>query len=207
MSIVDSKCLEQRVSLVRRVLRSRLFLIWGFTLVGIIIALAVTLLLIAKSKQTEISKAPPKLPESKNQSDVRLQTEQVNIFLLDPESLEVKPIKVEVKLSREPIDRLKSIVDTLTKETPTNYRNPIPRGTVLNEVFIDTQKTVYLDFSHHLTDGHIGGTMAEYITISAILKTVFDNFPDEIRHIQLLVEGQEIETLTGHVNLSAPMRF
>lgn len=195
------------MSLVRRVLRSRLFLIWGFTLVGIIIALAVTLLLIAKSKQTEISKAPPKLPESKNQSDVRLQTEQVNIFLLDPESLEVKPIKVEVQLSREPIDRLKSIVDTLTKETPTNYRNPIPRGTVLNEVFIDTQKTVYLDFSHHLTDGHIGGTMAEYITISAILKTVFDNFPDEIRHIQLLVEGQEIETLTGHVNLSAPMRF
>lgn len=195
------------MSLVRRVLLSRLFLIWGFTLVGIIIALAVTLLLIAKSKQTEISKAPPKLPTSKNQSDIRLQSEQINIFLLDPESLEVKPIKVEVQLNREPIDRLKSIVNTLTKATPTNYRNPIPRGTVLNEVFIDTQKTVYLDFSHHLTNGHIGGTTAEYITISAILKTVFDNFPDEIRHIQLLVEGQEIETLTGHVNLSAPMRF
>ncbi len=195
------------MSLIRRVFLSRLFLIWGFTLVGIIIALAVTLLLIAKSKQTEISKAPPKLPTSKNQSDIRLQSEQINIFLLDPESLEVKPIKVEVQLNREPIDRLKSIVNTLTKATPTNYRNPIPRGTVLNEVFIDTQKTVYLDFSHHLTNGHIGGTTAEYITISAILKTVFDNFPDEIRHIQLLVEGQEIETLTGHVNLSAPMRF
>ncbi len=195
------------MSLVRRVLRSRLFMIWGFTLVGIIIALAVTLLLIAKSKQTVLIKAPPKLPESENQSDVRLRTEQINIFLLDPESLEIKPINVEVQLSRDPIDRLKSIVDTLTKETPTNYRNPIPQGTVLNEVFIDMQKTVYLDFSHHLADGHIGGTTAEYITISAILKTVFDNFPDEIRHIQLLVEGQEIETLTGHVNLSAPMRF
>ena len=195
------------MSLVRRVFLSRLFMIWGFTLVGIIIALAVTLLLIAKSKQTEISKAPPKLPKSTNQSDGKLQIEQINIFLLDPESLEVKPINVEVRLGHEPIDRLKSIVDTLIKETPTNYRNPIPRGTVLNEVFIDTQKTVYLDFSHHLTDGHIGGTTAEYITISAILNTVFDNFPDEIRHIQILVEGQEIETLTGHVNLSAPMGF
>lgn len=195
------------MSLVRRVLLSRLFLIWGFTLVAITISLAVTLLLIAKSKQTEISKAPPKLPEKTNDSDERHQTEQINIFLLDTESLEVKPIKVEVQLSRDPIDRLKSIVDTLTKETPTNYRNPIPRGTVLNEAFIDTQKTVYLDFSHHLTDGHIGGTTAEYMTISAILKTVFDNFPDEIRYIQLLVDGQEIEALTGHVNLSAPMQF
>lgn len=195
------------MSLVRRVLLSRLFLIWGFTLVAIIISLAVTLLLIAKSKQTEISQAPPKLPKTPNDSDERHQTEQINIFLLDTESLEVKPIKVEVQLSRDPIDRLKSIVDTLTKETPTNYRNPIPRGTVLNEAFIDTKKTVYLDFSHHLTSGHIGGTTAEYMTISAILKTVFDNFPDEIRYIQLLVDGQEIEALTGHVNLSAPMQF
>ena len=110
-------------------------------------------------------------------------------------------------MSRDPIDRLKSIVDTLIKETPTNYRNPIPRGTVLNEVFIDTQKTAYLDFSHHLTNGHIGGTTAEYMTISAILKTVFENFPIEIRYIQLLVDGQEIEALSGHVNLSAPMQF
>ena len=195
------------MGLVRRIVLSRLFIIWGFTLVAIIISLAVTLLLIAKSKQTDIIKAPPKLPKTTNDSDERHQTEQINIFLLDTESLEVKPIKVEVQLSRDPIDRLKSIVDTLTKETPTNYRNPIPRGTVLNEAFIDTQKTVYLDFSHHLTSGHIGGTTAEYITISAILKTVFDNFPDEIRHIQLLVDGQEIEALTGHVNLSAPLGF
>ena len=182
-------------------------MIWGFTLVGIIIALAVTLLLIAKSKQTEISIAPPILPKTTNPSDRKPQLEQINIFLLDPELLEIKPLKVEVRLGSDPIERLKSIVDTLTKETPTDYRNPIPRGTELNEVFIDTQKTVYLDFSHHLTDGHIGGTTAEYMTISAILKTVFDNFPDEIRHIQLLVDGKEIETLTGHVNLSVPMRF
>lgn len=195
------------MSLARRVFLSRLFIVWSFTLVAIIISLAVTLLLIAKSKQTEIGKAPPKLPKTTNDSDGSLQTEQVNIFLLDTESFEVKPIKVEIQLSRDTIDRLKSIVDTLTKETPTNYRNPIPRGTVLNEAFIDTQKTVYLDFSHHLTNGHIGGTTAEFMTISAILKTVFDNFPDEIRYIQLLVDGQEIEALTGHVNLSAPMQF
>ena len=195
------------MSLARRVFLSRLFIVWSFTLVAIIISLAVTLLLIAKSKQTEINQAPPKLPKTTNDSDGSLQTEQVNIFLLDTESFEVKPIKVEIQLSRDTIDRLKSIVDTLTKETPTNYRNPIPRGTVLNEAFIDTQKTVYLDFSHHLTNGHIGGTTAEFMTISAILKTVFDNFPDEIRYIQLLVDGQEIEALTGHVNLSAPMQF
>lgn len=182
-------------------------MIWGITLVAIVIALAVTLILIATSKPTDISKVPPKLPETPNQTDVLPQPEQINIFLFDPKSLEVKPIKAEVRLGRELIDRLESIVTTLIKETPTDYRNPIPRGTTLNEVFIDTQKTAYLNFSHHLANGHIGGTTAEYITISAILKTVFDNFPDEIKHIQLLVDGQEVEELTGHINLSAPLRF
>lgn len=195
------------MKLLRKISHSRLFMIWGMTFVGFVMAIAAILVIIAKSKQTGIIDAPPKLPDFANQSDLLPQPEQVNLFLFDPDSLEIKAYKVELRLSRDIVNRLVGIVTALTKETPTNIRNPIPRGTTLNGVYIDSQKTAYLDFTHHLVSGHTGGTTAEYITVSAILKTVFDAFPDEIKYIQILVDGQEIETIGGHINLSQPMRY
>ena len=44
-------------------------MIWGITLVAIVIGLAITLLLISHSKQIKIQDAPPKLPDAANPSD------------------------------------------------------------------------------------------------------------------------------------------
>ncbi|MDE0085613.1 MAG: GerMN domain-containing protein [Candidatus Poribacteria bacterium] len=195
------------MNLLRKILHSRLFMVWGITLVVIIIGLAITLVLIAHSKRTRILDAPPKLPDTPNTTDILPPPEQVNIFLLNPTSLEITPVQVELRLYSEPTERLKQIVSALVQETLPNYRNPIPRGTLLNEAYIDSQKTAYLDFSHHLADGHIGGTTAELLTVTAILKTVFDAFPNEIIHVQILIDGKEKKTLAGHLNLSQPMRF
>ena len=193
--------------ILRKIIHSRLFIIWGITLVVLVVAIAATLVLIATSKQTEIIDAPPKLPNITNPTDQLIQTERVNLFLFDPDSLETKAFKVELRLSRDMISRLKSIITALINATPTNFRNPIPRGTTLNGVYIDSQKTAYIDFTHHLVSGHIGGTTAEYITVSAILNTVFDAFPDEIKYIQILIDGQEVEEISGHINLSQPIRY
>jgi hypothetical protein len=176
-------------------------------LVTIVIGLAITLVLISNTKKTKIVDAPPILPDLANPSDQLPELQHVNLFLLESDGLKLTPINVELRLYSELMERLKQIVSALIKETPTNYRNPIPRGTLLNEVYIDTQKTAYLDFSHHLTDGHIGGTTAEFQTVTAILKTVFDAFPDNIIHVQILIDGKETETLAGHINLSHPLRF
>ncbi len=182
-------------------------MIWGITLVTIVIGLAITLVLISHSKQPKIIDAPPKLPDIANPTDKLPPLQQVNIFILNPTSLEITPVKVELRLYPELTERLKQIVTALIKETPPNYRNPIPRGTSLNEAYIDSQKTAYLDFSRHLADGHIGGTTAELLTVIAILKTVFDAFPDDIIHVQILIDGEEKDTLAGHINLSQPLRF
>ncbi len=195
------------MSAIRRIIHSRLFVIWGITLVTIVICLAVVLLLISHSKQTITQDAPPELPWQANPTDMLPDPKQVNLFILESDGLELTPIRVELRLYEDTTERIKQIISALVDETPTNYRNPIPRGTILNEVYIDTQKTAYLDFSHHLSDGQIGGTTAELLTVSAILKTVFDAMPEEIKHIQILIDGEEVETLAGHLNISQPMRF
>lgn len=187
---------------------SRLLVIWGTTLVVVAIGLAVTLFLIERSKQSVIPTAPPPLPPAANPSDTPPPPQEINLFLLDPTSLTLVPVKIERRLHRtELTKRLSQVVTALIQETPPNFRNTIPRGTLLNESYIDTQQTAYLDFSSHLSEGHIGGTTAELLTITAILKTVFDAFPDDIKQVQILIDGEEVKTLAGHLNLSQPLHL
>ena len=186
---------------------SRFLVIWGITLVAVAICLGVTLYMIDRSKQTVIPVAPPPLPAAANPSEVPPEPQEVNLFLLDSTALMLVPVKTERRLHRELPERLRQVVTALIQETPPNFRNTIPRGTELNEVYIDSQQTAYLDFSSHLTEGHIGGTTAEFLTVTSILRTVFDTFPDEIKQIQILIDGKEIETIAGHLNLSQPLRL
>lgn len=191
----------------RRITHSRLFIIWVITLVVIVIALAGTLLLISNSKKTVVIDAPPVLPQTANTSDELPPSLQVKLFLFDPSLSELIAVYVELRLYPDLTERLKQIITALVNETRPNYRNPIPAGTKLNEAYIDNQMTAYLDFSHHLADGQIGGTTAEVITVSSILNTVFEAFPDEIRHVQILIDGEEVEKLGGHLDISNPLRF
>ena len=187
---------------------SRLLVIWGTTLVVVAIGLAVTLFLIERSKQSVIPTAPPPLPTAANPSDTPPPPQEINLFLLDTTSLTLVPVKTERRLhTTELTKRLSQVVTALIQETPPNFRNTIPRGTLLNEAYIDTQQTAYLDFSSHLSEGHIGGTTAELLTITAILKTVFDAFPDDIKQVQILIDGEEVKTLAGHLNLSQPLHL
>lgn len=187
---------------------SRLFVIWGITLIVVVLSLIATLYLIDQSKQTIIPTAPPPLPVAANPSDIPPPPQEVNLFLIDPTALMLVPVKIERRLhTTELTMRLGQVVKALIQETPPNFRNPIPRGTLLNEVYVDSNQTAYLDFSNHLADGHIGGTTAEGLTVMAILKTVFDAFPDDIKQVQILIDGNQVKTLAGHLNLSQPLHF
>lgn len=70
--------------------------------------------------------------------------------------------------------------------------------------FVDEHATLYLDFSPALVTQHPGGSAAEYHTIRALVRTVAANFPD-VAHVQILVDGQPIDTLAGHYDTSKPI--
>ena len=63
---------------------------------------------------------------------------------------------------------------------------------------------LYIDFSSEFVAGHPGGATAEYHTVSAIMRTVSENFP-EVAAVQLLVEGSQVGTIAGHVDAYGPL--
>lgn len=80
----------------------------------------------------------------------------------------------------------------------------IPAGTTLLSVSFDPDaSTLYLDFSAELVAAHPGGSAAEYCTVTVIVRTIGENFP-EVRSVQLLVDGSQVDTIAGHIRADEP---
>jgi spore germination protein GerM len=74
----------------------------------------------------------------------------------------------------------------------------------IRELFIDNQGTAYIDFSQALSQTHPGGPWAEMLTLRSIMQTLVANVP-EITRVQILIDGREVETLAGHVDIRRPL--
>jgi len=80
----------------------------------------------------------------------------------------------------------------------------LPEGTALLSASID-EELVTLDFNARLIQGHPGGSMAELLTVYGVVDTVAANFP-HLRQVRFLVDGEPVETLKGHVDISQPVK-
>jgi len=81
----------------------------------------------------------------------------------------------------------------------------LPESARLLRVFFDADTgTLYADFDAALVRDHPGGSTAEWKTWTAMVRTLRANFP-EVRRLQLLVQGEPIETLAGHFDASRPV--
>jgi spore germination protein GerM len=64
--------------------------------------------------------------------------------------------------------------------------------------------TLVLDFSRELQTNHSGGSAGELLTVYSIVNTLAENIHG-ISRVQILVEGNEVETLAGHLDLREPL--
>jgi germination protein M len=63
----------------------------------------------------------------------------------------------------------------------------------------------FVDLGPEIVSGHPGGSAAELLTVYALVNAVTSNLP-AIGRVQILVDGREIESLAGHVDLRRPLR-
>ncbi len=128
--------------------------------------------------------------------------ESIDIFVLDRDGFELIPEQIAIHKSVGASQNLKGVIQALLEASKNGLQTAIPEGTRLYEAYID-EKTCYLDFSRELYGKHLGGTRAEFLTISSILKTVQANFMDRIDQVHILIEGgQEVKSIAGHIDIS-----
>ena len=84
----------------------------------------------------------------------------------------------------------------------TSPTSPLPPGTQLRSITI-TDGLATADFSRELRDNFHGGDTDEVQVINSILKTL-GQFPT-VSRVQILVDGQHIDSLGGLLVLSDPL--
>jgi hypothetical protein len=192
---------------VHKTLRSKQIRQIAISTVTLTIAVVILVILIScDAKQPDSTPNPPPAPIVISEP-AQTQLQKSTLFFFDTNSLRLAGEERELNLSQDVTQRLKQTITELLNDSISGLYQTIPKGTLLYEVYVDEQSTAYLDFSHHLKDEHIGGTTSEALTIAAILRTVKMNFPDEIRKVQILIEGLETDTIGGHVDISKPLNL
>ncbi len=106
--------------------------------------------------------------------------------------------------NQTPIDRVKASLAELIAGPKSAALRTVPAEVKFREVFIDDQGTAYIDFSEALRQTHPGGPWAEMLTLRSIMQTLVANVP-EIKRVQILIEGHEVETLAGHIDIRRPL--
>lgn len=100
-------------------------------------------------------------------------------------------------------DCLRETVEELIAGPQSGLVAILPEQTRLRGVTV-TDSLVTLDFSREFASAHPGGTQSELLTVYGLADTLTANFP-HLRQVRLLVDGESVETLKGHVDLRQPV--
>jgi spore germination protein GerM len=101
-------------------------------------------------------------------------------------------------------NQARHIVEALLEPAPEGLASAIPPGTALRGLFVGERGDAYVDFSGSLRTNHPGGSASEILTVYAIVDALTKNLP-AITSVQILIEGHEVDTLAGHVDLRRPL--
>lgn len=81
-----------------------------------------------------------------------------------------------------------------------------PRDSKLRQAFYDEERRlIYLDFNGALVANLNPGSAIEIAMLGSVMRTLAADFP-EIERVQFLIDGLEVETLGGHLDLTRPLR-
>ena len=182
-----------------------------------IAAIAVAAVLFAVAVMTGLSRvlsrpAPGPAPEAAAvptapaQADPAVPKIKATLFFGSEDGLHLVPTEREVPLAEGSLAQARAILETqLAAEAQPPLLSAIPKGVTLRGLFVSDRNEVFVDLDPAIRTAHSGGSMAELLTVYTIANAVLTNLPN-LQQVQILVGGQEVDTLAGHVDLRRPLR-
>ena len=131
---------------------------------------------------------------------------KATLFFASEDGLRLVPAERDVALAEGVVAQARSIVEAqLAADPPPPLASTIPKGSTLRGIFISQRNEAFVDLDPTIRSAHPGGTLQELMTVYTIVNALLTNLPN-LREVQLLIGGQEVDTLAGHVDLRRPLR-
>lgn len=126
------------------------------------------------------------------------------LFYVAPDGDGLVGVDQDVPYAAAPAVQARHILEAQLGPAPFGQVPAVPAGADVRAVFITDAGDAFVDISAALATAHPGGSQHESLTIHAIVHALTTNLPT-IRAVQILIEGREVETLAGHVDLRHPL--
>jgi hypothetical protein len=108
---------------------------------------------------------------------------------------------VGLPLSNDPVLRSKQVLNTLLAGPVDTELRTLPPDAVLLAFYVLPDGTAIADFSEALATATPSGIQSEQMAVDSITRTLQANVP-QIERLKILIHGQEVETLAGHLDLT-----
>jgi hypothetical protein len=128
---------------------------------------------------------------------------QATLFYVSDDGLALTGTVRDVLFGATPVEQARRIVEAQV-QTPEGVVSAIPTGTIVRAVFLTDDHQAYVDLGGTIVSGHSGGSLDEALAVYAIVNAITVNMPD-VTGVQILIEGKEVDTLAGHVDLRFPL--
>lgn len=162
-----------------------------------LMAWAVTVALERLSAPT--AAVPPTVPVAATTAHIT-----ATLFYGAPDGQALLPVRREIPLAEGVVAQGRQILMAQLAPAPDGQQSVIPPGTELRAFYVTDRGDAFVDLSNRISIAHPGGSLTELLTVYAIVNAVTANLP-AIQRVQLLVDGKEVDTIAGHVDVRRPL--
>jgi hypothetical protein len=176
---------------------------WSFILISTAIAVGVIAIVIWQLPHWLMrNDAAPAPGASATQAEAR--RIRATLFYVSDDGNQLVAVDREVQFGAGPSEQARRILELQTAAAPGGLVSAIPPGTTVRSVYMTPNGNAYVDLSKEASTAHSGGSLDEALTVFTIVNALTTNLPD-IKAVQILIDGKEVDTLAGHLDLRRPL--
>ena len=125
------------------------------------------------------------------------------LYFVGEDGMALAPVQREVPFGATVAEQARAIIEAQLAAAPPLV-SAIPADTKLRDVYVTERGDAFIDLSGELVAKHPGGSLHEIFTVYTLVNALTVNLP-AVTRVQILVDGKEVDTLAGHVDLRHPL--
>lgn len=128
------------------------------------------------------------------------------LYFVSEDGMSLVGVPHEVPLGDSPVSQARALVEAqIATEPEAPLARAIPAGVTVRGVFLSGTDDAYVDLDGSILKGLGGGSTTELLAVYSLVSVLTTNL-SPVARVQILVDGREVDTLTGHVDLREPLR-
>ena len=129
---------------------------------------------------------------------------KARLFYVSDDGTRLMSVEREVPYADRTEAQARRILEAQFVSAAAPLVSAIPAGTTVRAVFLTPQGTAFVDLSAEIAAQHPGGSLNELLTVYTIVQVLTTNLP-AVSSVQVLVDGKEVDTLAGHLDMKHPL--